>query len=245
MGRTLNEAALPKLPVPITRDDVLRLLIDGDAPVIFDIGANEGQSTASFIKLFPQATVHAFEPSPKTFKTLEQNLSDKPNVILNQMAIGESEGKSTFHLTSINQMDSLLPMAMDGLYASKDIEHTGTIEVNVTTLDTYAETDGLNRIDFCKIDTQGCSRQVLTGAHELIKAGSIGIFQIELLFSRYYESNESFSEIEALLQPAGYWLYTLLDTDTHQIGRSYLNPRTGETQHVDCLYVHEDYITFT
>ena len=142
-------------------------------------------------------------------------------------------------------MDSLLPMAMNGPYASKDIEPTGTVEVNVIALDTYADTGDLNRIDFCKIDTQGCSRQVLTGARGLIEAGRIGIFQIELLFSRYYESNESFSEIEALLQPAGYWLYTLLDTDTHQIGRSYLNPRTGETQHVDCLYVHEDYITFT
>lgn len=244
MGRTLDESSLPRLPEPATRDDLLRLLIAGDAPVLLDLGANEGQSTAAFLKLFPGAAVHAFEPSPATFKTLSANLAQHSNVVLNPVAIGEADGKSTFHLTSINQMDSLLPLAGDGLYAQKNIAATGTVEVEVTTLDAYAEAKDLKQIDFCKIDTQGCSRQVLAGARGLLAAGRIGILQIEILFSRYYESSETFGEIEALLQPHGYRFYTLLDTDTHHVGRSYLNPRTGETQHVDCLYVHGDYISF-
>lgn len=244
MGRIINESSLPRLPEPATRDDLLRLLIERDNPVILDIGANEGQSATAFLKLFPAAAVHAFEPSPETFKTLCENLSGNSNVTLNQLAVGESAGQASFYQTSVNQMDSLLSLAEDGLYAQKNITTTGTVEVDVSTLDAYAQANNLEKIDFCKIDTQGCSGKVLKGARGLLEAGTIGILQVEILFSRYYESQETFGVIESLLFPHGYRFHTLLDTDTHRVGRSYLNPRTGETQHVDAIYIHRDYVSF-
>ena len=52
--------------------DLRRLCVGGGAPMVFDIGANEGQTTVQVLRHFPNATVHAFEPVRNTFNILQQ-----------------------------------------------------------------------------------------------------------------------------------------------------------------------------
>ena len=42
------------------------------SPLIFDVGANNGQSIKRFQKLFDQPVIHAFEPNIREFKKLEK-----------------------------------------------------------------------------------------------------------------------------------------------------------------------------
>ena len=43
-------------------------------PIIFDIGANQGQSIERFKKIFNNPIIHAFEPVDFEFKKLEKNI---------------------------------------------------------------------------------------------------------------------------------------------------------------------------
>ena len=42
------------------RESVLKLLVNSDKPVIFDVGANNGSLLIQFKELWPNATIHCF-----------------------------------------------------------------------------------------------------------------------------------------------------------------------------------------
>ncbi len=50
--------------------------------IIFDIGANVGQSAKVISQLFPNSSIHCFEPSKDSFLELEKNMANR-NVVLN------------------------------------------------------------------------------------------------------------------------------------------------------------------
>lgn len=47
--------------------DIVRLGSSRPPAVVFDVGANIGQSTARVLEAFPQAFVHGFEPMQATY----------------------------------------------------------------------------------------------------------------------------------------------------------------------------------
>ena len=53
--------------------DMEVLLANVNNPLVFDVGANTGQSVGRFRKGCPDATMHSFEPHPLTFKELQKN----------------------------------------------------------------------------------------------------------------------------------------------------------------------------
>jgi FkbM family methyltransferase len=65
-------------------------------PVILDIGANKGQSIASFLGVFPEATIHAFECHPALHPVLmnmKQTCAEEcRNVTIHVFALGAEDG---------------------------------------------------------------------------------------------------------------------------------------------------------
>lgn len=66
-----------------------------DIKTIFDVGSNIGDWSAVAIKFFPTAEVHAFEISPRTFKTLRENLKET-SAILNNYGMADYDGDIDF-----------------------------------------------------------------------------------------------------------------------------------------------------
>ena len=71
------------------RNDALKHLIRAERPVVFDIGANEGQTIASLLSAFPQASIHAFEPIPDLARNLQERWKRSPIVPVNALPVGE------------------------------------------------------------------------------------------------------------------------------------------------------------
>ena len=44
--------------------------VPNSKPIIFDVGANKGDSAILFNRVFSSPTIHSFEPNPKIFKVL-------------------------------------------------------------------------------------------------------------------------------------------------------------------------------
>jgi FkbM family methyltransferase len=122
--------------VSVYRDpfEDIRSMIGANNLTIFDVGANTGQTISSIQKTFVDPIIHAFEPSPKSFETLQQA---SPNgVHLNQCAVGAEVGQQEFREAGSSVMSSLLDPAPKGWNGEgwKDVIRRYPVKVTTSTI---------------------------------------------------------------------------------------------------------------
>src|SRR6202035_5309040 len=64
--------------------------------LIFDVGANTGQSIFQFETEWPGAKILSFEPDPATFKKLKKNVGCSANVEILNLGLSSSAGVKRF-----------------------------------------------------------------------------------------------------------------------------------------------------
>ncbi len=57
----------PKFSKVLNFNDIYKLKIENNEPIIIDVGANRGQSIERFLKIFKSPKIFAFEPNPEIF----------------------------------------------------------------------------------------------------------------------------------------------------------------------------------
>ena len=197
------------IPTPL---EVIRRLVGKADPVIFDVGANIGHTVEAYRTLFEQCVVHAFEPDSRVFETLQRRLGGLDRVMLNRAAVGETVGSAALHRTTHAESGSLLALNPESWWGQAlGIAPAGTETVPVETIDHYCATRGIAAIDFLKLDVQGFEPECLRGARGMLGAGKIQIIQAELVYHALYERTTRFTDLESLLDPFGYRLFTIFD----------------------------------
>ncbi|MFP5478228.1 MAG: FkbM family methyltransferase [Alphaproteobacteria bacterium] len=58
--------------------------------LIFDVGANSGQTAGKMVQRAPEARIHAFAPVPDTYCELVANMQAHPNVVPHNLALGRA-----------------------------------------------------------------------------------------------------------------------------------------------------------
>jgi FkbM family methyltransferase len=133
---------------------------EGDTVV--DIGANIGYFTLIFSKLVgPKGKVFAFEPDPTNFSILKENilLNKCLNIVPLQKAVSEYSQKGTLYLNEENRGDHRIFDSGDNRKKIDGIE--------ITNLDDYFKNH--KKINFIKMDTQGCEILALRGMRKIIE----------------------------------------------------------------------------
>jgi FkbM family methyltransferase len=143
----------------------------------FDIGANVGVFTC--LMASQGHTVHSFEPVPETFCRLKHNV--KFNGLLNRahlncLAVGKEQRLVTFHIEENSASTNQL--ALPGESSTNNA--TSTQVVAAIDLDGYCRSQGVEFIDFLKIDVEGMEPYVLQGAKELLRSRKIAAILIEI-----------------------------------------------------------------
>jgi FkbM family methyltransferase len=64
--------------------------------VVIDGGANIGMFSLFVLENCPTASIHAFEPAPRTFEVLKANLSSRGKVVLNNCGLGSQSAQELF-----------------------------------------------------------------------------------------------------------------------------------------------------
>lgn len=229
------------------REKTLKFLLKESDPVIFDVGANDGQSLVEFKHWWPNSNIHCFEPQHECWDSLDKYQSEynENNVIINKHAVGSiynenaifythdiTSGQSGFNKINNKSVDSIDLQKRQSLGEGKVSEYEEIINhersVKIIRLDDYMNDKKINHIDLLKIDTQGHEPEVLEGFGK--KLADVDIVITELMFYDYYERSLSFSDIEKFLHPAGLHLY-----DINHIAK---NPMNGRTDWVDVIYVN-------
>lgn len=198
---------------------IIKLNTPSESPLIFDVGANKGQSVVYFEKIFKSPRIHCFEPNSEELNKIKLQFNND-NIVLNNCAVGEKSDKKEFNITAISGHSSFKNINFKSTWVkerSKSININSNdyikdrIKVPQISLDDYTKKNNIDFIDILKIDTQGYEDKVLEGCHELLKNKKINLIKIELILSEVYENNLQFYDIEKHLIPNNYKLFCIDD----------------------------------
>ena len=131
--------------------------------VVVDAGAWLGDFSAYASK--KGAHVYAFEPSPANIemleKTIEYNKNDPGSITIVPLGLGEEEGSVSFFE---NDADG-----NTGGNSFNIKNGDGNTQLEITTLDIWAQKNNIKKIDFIKSDIEGYERHMLRGATHILK----------------------------------------------------------------------------
>ena len=173
-------------------------------PVILNVGANEGQFARMARAAFPDATIISFEPNPSSFKKL-QKVADELRLVPVPLGCGDTSCRAQMFDVA-EGAGSELASVVPGVTASYG-EASSVFEIELITIDEYADREGLARIDYLKIDVEGFELSVLKGAEEMIRGRRIAMIQIEFN-DAHVLSRTSVEDLQQALP--GYGIHRLL-----------------------------------
>jgi FkbM family methyltransferase len=174
--------------------------------IIFDIGANIGQSTLIYLKRFPNTKVFAFEPALETFRILQTN-TERKGAICHNIALSNAIGE--VGLIHCGPSDNY---RIDVLHNSKIMALNNKVEKCITdTVDRFSEHNYITDVDFMKIDTEGADLLVLQGARAMLSRGAVRIIQVEVGFHPENETHVSVIDVILFLQPFGYRVFGIYE----------------------------------
>ncbi len=178
--------------------------IVGVGDIFFDVGANIGVYTVLASKLVGgSGQVHSFEPLAEVNKLLRANVekNDCNNVFVNLTAVGDKEGTTKIFVNEQNALSSLGDTRRGKFLKSQDVE--------IVTLDSYARSANVTKIDFLKIDVEGFEGHVLRGAENLLQRSSDVLILCELAKKNFEPLGFSVDETLSWMRSRGFEVWVL------------------------------------
>lgn len=171
--------------------------------VFFDIGANTGQTAAAALKNFPAAEVYAFEPHEPSFLALKNGISN-PRCKPFNLALSDKSGQASFFAYGNTALCNSL--VEDSQYAAHSHHPAKVVTVECETLDNFCKTQGVERIDVLKVDTEGHDLAVLRGAEKVLNEHRVRFLYIEFNTMQPKEGTTggALMPISAVLEPLGF-----------------------------------------
>lgn len=203
--------------LPIGSDlylDIHKRIKYGTLNIMFDVGANIGQTWEWFRKYEPGAKIYCFEPVLKTYDELKAKTINDKNCVLENIAFSNEAGEKIIKIFSGNSaLNSLKDDVMNtGLDAHEE-------NIKIDTIDNYCFNNGINKIDFLKIDTEGYELNVLEGAMQMLSSANISIVFCEIGFLKSNNRNTYFADLVEWLSIRDYHFFGLyhLVSNGHKI----------------------------
>ena len=179
--------------------------------VIFDIGANIGQTVDFYRDIYPNSKIYTFEPVPSTFNELQKHCSGKADVFPFNIAFGESaESRKIKVIKNSNSVTNSINDAFQSNLESSD-QGFDEVEIRIETLDDFVSREGINQIDLLKIDTEGFEVPVLNGAKKLLSSGKVSAIICEAGFIKSNTRNTYFGDINEILDGYDYALFGIYE----------------------------------
>jgi FkbM family methyltransferase len=184
--------------------------------VIMDIGAMDGWEAVNFARVFPDALVFSFEPSPanvercKATYALQSHTTIK-NMALVNAAVTNKTGPIEFYAIdeeiaaqhgNVNWgMGSTLQI-VDPKVLPWENSVQKTITAKGTRLDDFCTEFKIDKVDALWIDVQGAELHVLEGAGKVLE--NVQVIFTEAGLKPYYHGHGLKPEIDAFLETNGF-----------------------------------------
>lgn len=183
-----------------TFHDLERIIPKWKPTTFFDVGANIGQSAVLYARKFPSAKVLSFEPCAETFQRLEQNMAGFPNVQCIKLALGSQVGTGVLAFGADSSANRIV--------INNTLTESGRSEtVRQTTIDDFCKQQGIQKIDYLKVDAEGADLDVLRGAEQMLGNGLIDVVEIEAGIGLDNELHVPLTDFRSHLEPRGYSVF--------------------------------------
>jgi FkbM family methyltransferase len=177
-------------------DDIALALPNEKPSLLFDVGANEGQTARTLRSRFPAATIHCFEPNPACCETLDGLRLD---LKCHQLAMGSKTATMGFDRSWGNSEMFRLTDDLSGE------------TVQVETIDGFCKQHGIDRIDLLKIDTEGHDLEVIRGANAMLIDRRVAILLAEVSMNALNKYHIGFFDVQSHMENLGYRLFGIYD----------------------------------
>ncbi|HMT72911.1 MAG TPA: FkbM family methyltransferase [Chitinophagaceae bacterium] len=206
---------------------VKRYLRQGDT--FLDIGSNIGLFSLYAARVVGvSGKVIAFEPTPRTFERLNENIRlNQVDSIISQNNIGLSDADGVLKMNiSSNGYD-----AWNTFANSTDRKHDKQIEVPVKTLDNFLFEKNIDtsKIVLVKIDVEGWEVPVINGGVKLFLQDNAPVLMVEFTEENAFAAGSSCYELYDLVVSFGYKWFSydvstnMLMPDVKRLHYPYLN----------------------
>lgn len=208
--------------------EILGKVIPPELPfALIDIGSSGGlQPEWKFLSSALPFVAVGFEPSTTEFAELVA--TSEQSVRFLPAAISDSAGTETLNITVSSGNSSLF--APDQAFVSRYVPARqyrvkDRIEVETLTLDGALLELGVDDPDFVKIDTEGAELKVLSGGEKTLE--SVFAVESEIWFTRVYQGQPLFADVDATLRARG---FELLDLARSNYFKTKGSERTGRAR---------------
>jgi len=157
------------------RDSIIGI----ETPILVNIGAERGDGeTTDFCTVAPHGKVYSIEADPRTYALLEPRMNQFPNLKTFNIAIANKNEMTTFYLSGgPNPAEPYHPWTSASNLFSRERDHSGNyypwmtsepIQVQCRTLDSWAEENGVDHIDFLWVDIEGATHLLIEGGQNIL-----------------------------------------------------------------------------
>jgi FkbM family methyltransferase len=194
--------------------DIANFLPRYRADIVFDIGANVGQSSTLYLTKFPTSHIYCFEPVSDTFRQLQNNLEGNKRVDCYQLAFGSAKSQGKMVLQGNSDMCSL--------FVSDEVIPQNAVlteSVDIVTIDEFCHVQEIDRINYLKIDTEGGDLEVLRGAVKMLAEQRIDCVQVEAGMNPGNHKHVPLEFLKEFLESHRYFLFGIYE----QVSEKWLN----------------------
>ena len=187
--------------------DLIAKYKDFPFKVIFDVGANEGQSARSMRGCFPDAEIWCFEPVSQTYQELLRQTGDL-DLRHHQVGFGAVPQEAVMMVDKENRMSDTNSL-VSSIHHQQDALVSETIQID--TLDAFCEREGVSNIDYLKVDTEGYDLTVLQGAARLLQENCVAFIETEVSMNPGNKLHVPFELMKEYLEANNYRLFGIYE----------------------------------
>ena len=175
-------------------------------PVVFEVGAKDGDDSIKLARMWPTGTIISFEANPNQFKFYEEKASNFSNMIGYNLAVNTYNGHATFHVCwGTGGTDPVFEGASSLLEPSKDMEihYMGPkITVPCVIFDDWCRNNNVQKVDFMWLDLEGFESQFLSSSPKILS--TVNAIYTETNFFKFRKGTTQFHDLTKLLASHGF-----------------------------------------
>ncbi len=192
------------------------------SPIIFDVGANIGQSIDRYLSCFNNPKIYAFEPNNEAYEILKEKYSKNKKIVLNNFGLGEKVKQKKLNYTIKSGNSSFYNLNLKSNWIKERSKSFNVVPKSyvkkriiseINTIDNFVKKHNIKVIDLLKIDTQGYEENVLHGAKNSLN--KIKNIELEIMLDDCYQANTSFFHIEKILYPNKFRIFGMHNNKKH------------------------------
>jgi FkbM family methyltransferase len=161
----IDGAEMYESPLPI-----VYAALAAKAQDVLDVGANSGLYALIAASCNARAAIYAFEPFPPAIRSLRANIALnrwQSRIEVIEGAAGERAGSFKLYVPAKSHGNTLeTSCSLESTFRS---EHDSVLDVQVTPLDTFVASRGVQRVSLLRADVEGAEYRVIEGAQEVLR----------------------------------------------------------------------------